>query len=120
MVILRGDLWWVELSAPTASGPGHRRPVVVVQADAFNRSRIGTVVVAVVTSNQALAAAPGNTAVASADSGLPRDSVVDASQLLTLDRRDLVARAGRLPGHVLEQVDAGLRLVLGLERGAAW
>ena len=112
--MLRGDVWWATLPQPVGSGPGFRRPVVLVQSDAFNRSRIATVVVAVVTSNLALATAPGNVIVRAEDCGLPRDSVVDVSQLLTLDRSVLAERVGRVPFPLRQQVDEGLRLVLSL------
>ena len=107
MVIRRGEIWWADVS-------GCRRPVLVVQSDAFNRSRIATVVIAAITANLELAGAPGNVLLAAADGGLPRDSVVDVSQLLTLDRRFLAARVGALPAATLTAVEAGMQLVLGL------
>lgn len=110
----RGDVWWARLPDPVGSGPGYRRPVVVVQANPFNASRIATVIVAVVTSNLALGEAPGNVRIAKSDSGLARPSVVNVSQVLTLDRSVLVERVGALPGAVLDRIDAGLRLVLAL------
>jgi mRNA interferase MazF len=110
----RGEIWWAELPAPTGSGPGMRRPVLVVQADAFNRSRIATVIVAVITSNLALAAAPGNVRVAKGASGLPKPSVVNVSQLLTIDRALLSGRVAAVPADVMDEVDKGLRLVLSV------
>lgn len=110
----RGEIWWARLPDPVGSGPGYRRPVLVVQANAFNASRIATVIVAVMTSNLALGDAPGNVRIAKGDSGLARASVVNVSQLLTLDRSILAERVGMLPGAVLDRVDAGLRLVLAL------
>ncbi len=110
----RGEVWWASLPAPAGSGPGYRRPVLVVQANAFNDSRIGTVVVAVITSNLALAAAPGNHRLPRRTSGLDRASVVNVSQLVTLDRALLTDRVKRLPGPTMTQVDKGLRLVMGL------
>lgn len=115
-MIARGDVRWAELADPDGSGPGFRRPVLVIQADAFNRSRIATVMVAAMSGNLDLAAAPGNVRVDALDSGLPRDSVVNVSQILTLDRRFLGPRAGGLPARLLEAVDAGLVLALGLAR----
>jgi mRNA interferase MazF len=112
--VKRGEIWWAHLPEPTGSGPGYRRPVLVVQANAFNASRIATVVVATITSNLALAEAPGNVRIARSDSGLPRASVVNVSQLITLDRSILASRVMALPGSVMDQVDGGLRLVLGL------
>jgi len=113
-VIKRGEIWWAELADPRGSEPGFRRPVVVVQADSFNRSQIGTVVVAAITSNLELAEAPGNVGLSRRDSKLPRNSVVNVSQILTLDRRFLAKRVSRLPGRVTEEIDAGLCLVLSL------
>ena len=110
----RGELWWASLPGPTGSGPGYRRPVLVVQANAFNESRIATVIVAVVTSNLALAEAPGNVRLAKSDSGLPRPSVVNVSQILTLDRTLLTAKIKALSGKTMARVDEGLLLVLGL------
>jgi mRNA interferase MazF len=110
----RGQIWWAELPEPRRSEPGFRRPVLVVQTDSFNRSRIQTVIVAVITSNLDLAAAPGNVLVPALASGLPRDSVVNVSQVLTLDREYLTQPAGALPARLQASVDTGLRLVLGL------
>ena len=110
----RGEVWWASLPDPAGAGPGYRRPVLVIQSDPFNASRIATVIVAVITSNLALAEAPGNVRVAKADSGLSKPSVVNVSQLLTLDRSLLTGKVRALPGAVLEKVEGGLRLVLGL------
>lgn len=110
----RGELWWASLPAPTRSGPGFRRPAVVIQSNPFNQSRIATVVVAIVTSNLALADAPGNVRVGRADSGLNKPSVVNVSQLYTLDRELLTQRVRALPAEVMRNVDEGLRLVLGI------
>lgn len=114
MVVERGEIWWGALSAPTGTGPGYRRPVVVVQADRFNRSGIGTVVVAAVTSNTGLAVAPGNVLIVRRESGLEKTSVVNVSQLLTVDRRLLVERIRTLPSRTMVRIDDGLRLVLEL------
>lgn len=111
----RGELWWASLPAAAGSGPGFRRPVLVVQAQPFNDSRISTVIVAVVTSNLALAAAPGNVRLGKAEAGLAKVSVVNVSQLITLDRALLTSRVKSLPGKVMSQVDAGLRQVLALQ-----
>ena len=112
--ILRGEIWWADLPAPRRSEPGYRRPVLVVQADAFNRSRIQTAIVAVVTSNLQLAEAPGNVLLPARSTGLPRDSVANVSQLLTLDRSFLTEHAGTLPPRLQRSVDDGLRTVLQL------
>lgn len=110
----RGDIWWASLPEPSGSGPGYRRPVLVVQADDFNRSRISTVVVAVLTSNLALAQAPGNVLAKARRTGLPRDSVVNVSQLLTVDKRLLSEKIRALDSVSMAEVDDGLRLVLAI------
>jgi len=112
--IQRGEVWWADLPEPRRSKPGCRRPVLVVQADPFNRSRIQTVIVAVITSNLDRADAPGNVLLPARSAGLPRDSVVNVSQLLTLDRSFLTEHAGAVPPRLQGGVDAGLRLVLQL------
>jgi mRNA interferase MazF len=110
----RGEIWWASLEQPRGSEPGYRRPVLVVQADSFNESRIATVLVAVITSNLALSEAPGNVRIGKSDSKLAKASVVNVSQILTLDRRYLTKRAGRLPSVIMNRVSEGLSLVLGL------
>jgi mRNA interferase MazF len=113
-MVSRGELWWVDFGEPDGSAPGYRRPAVVVSSDRFNLSRLATVVVAAVTSNLRLAQAPGNVALTAAGSGLPKDSVVNVSQLLTVDRRLLDEQAGVLSPAQVRAVDDGLRLVLSL------
>ena len=110
----RGEVWWASLPDPTGSGPGYRRPVLVVQAEEFNESRIQTVVVAAITSNLRLSPAPGNVLCKRRDTGLRKDSVVNVSQLLTLDKSFLSQRIRGLPASVMRPVTAGLRLILGL------
>ncbi|AMN47947.1 mRNA interferase MazF2 [Steroidobacter denitrificans] len=110
----RGEVWWASLPTPTGSGPGFRRPVVVVQSNPFNQSRIATVVVAIITSNLALADAPGNLRIGKAESGLAKQSVINVSQLYTLDRELLTQRVRSLPAEAVRAIDEGLRLVLGL------
>ncbi len=110
----RGELWWAELPAPRASEPGLRRPIPVIQADRFNRSRIGTVVIAVITSDMRLADAPGSVRLAKRQGKLPKESVVNVSQLMTLDRAFLSGKIGRLPAKQMREVDTGLRLVLAV------
>jgi mRNA interferase MazF len=112
--IQRGEIWWADLPEPRRSEPGFRRPVLVVQADSFNRSRIQTVIVAVITSNLELADAPGNVLVPARSSGLRKDSVVNVSQVLTLGREFLTEHAGTLPARLQGSVDAGLRAVMQL------
>ena len=111
----RGELWWADLPNPVGSGPGYKRPVLIVQSNPFNASRISTVIVATVTSNLALAEAPGNVRVSKADSGLPQPSVINVSQLITLDRSVLSKKVKALPGTVMEKVDVGIKLVLALQ-----
>jgi len=113
-VIERGEIWWADLSDPAGSGPGFRRPVLIVQSDAFNRSRLRTVVAIVVTSNLRLVDAPGNVLLPAKASGLPKDSIANISQVITLDRDFLADRAGRIRGALLSDVESGLRLVLTL------
>jgi mRNA interferase MazF len=110
----RGEVWWAELPDPAASEPGYRRPVVVVQANSFNRSRIRTVIAVVLTSNLRLTEAPGNVLVPASDSGLPKDSVANVSQVITMDRTFLTERCGLLRAHLIRSIDDGLRLVLSL------
>ena len=112
--IRRGEIWWADLQEPRRSEPGYRRPVLVVQADPFNVSLIQTVIVATITTNLKLAHAPGNVLLPADSSGLSRDSVVNVSQLLTLDRSFLTEHVGRLPPRLARSVDEGLRLVLQL------
>jgi mRNA interferase MazF len=113
VVISQGDIHWAELPDPVGSGPAFRRPVIVVQGDAFNRSRIGTVVCVPLTSNTRWAEAPGNVLLPARSTGLPRDSVANASQVVSLDRSLLVERAGRLSRRHLDLVLAGIDVVLG-------
>jgi len=110
----RGEVWWAQLPEPMASEPGFRRPVIIVQSNAFNRSRIRTIIAVVLTSNLRLAEAPGNVLIPASDSGLPKDSVANVSQVITIDRTFLTDRCGRLPSHLIRSVDEGLRLALYL------
>jgi mRNA interferase MazF len=112
--VRRGEVWWADLPDPTRSEPGFRRPVIIIQADEFNRSRIRTVIVAVLTSNEAIAAAPGNVALTKRSTGLARDSVVNVSQIITLDKNFLTECVGRLSERKSKEIDNGLRLVLAL------
>lgn len=110
----RGEIWWADLGEPRGSGPGFRRPVLIVQDDAFNASRIATTIAVVLTSNLALSAAPGNVLLPKRATGLPRDSVANVSQVVTIDKAVLVERAGSLGRARLGAVEQGLRLALGL------
>jgi mRNA interferase MazF len=110
----RGEVWWASLEPPKGSGPGYRRPVLIVQANSFNKSAISTVLVVVITSNLALAHAPGNIRISKSDSGLSKASVVNVSQVLTIDRQILTERVGALPTRMMARVDEGLKMVLGV------
>jgi mRNA interferase MazF len=114
MVVERGDVWWADLGEPDGSEPGFRRPLLIVQADAFNRSRLRTTLSLVLTSNLRLLDAPGNVLLPAKASGLPKDSVANVSQIVTIDRGFLTERAGHIGGLLLRDIDAGLRLVLDL------
>ena len=112
-MISQGDVWWADLGEPSASEPGFRRPVIVVQGDSFNRSALRTVVAVPITSNLRWAAAPGNVRLSARATGLLRDSVANVSQLVALDRSILIERVGRLSSSKLELVLAGIDTVLG-------
>lgn len=112
-MISQGDVWWADLHEPSGSAPGYRRPVVVIQGDAFNRSAISTVVCIALTSNEKWVDSPGNVALTARASGLLRRSVVNVTQVVTLERSDLTERVGKLPPAKLELVLAGLDTVLG-------
>ena len=110
----RGEIWWADIPDTEGSAPAFRRPVVVIQSDPFNRSRLHTVIVAIITGNLARAAAPGNVAISAKQSGLSKDSVINVSQLFTLDRSSFIELIGPAPARAIEQLDDGLRMVLGL------
>lgn len=113
MVISQGEIWWADLPSPVGSGPGFRRPVVVVQADALNRSRVSTVVCVPLTSNLKWALAPGNVRLTARLTGLPKDSVANVSQIVSLDKDLLTERAGKLPRSKLELILSGIDTILG-------
>lgn len=110
----RGEIWWANLPEPVGSEPGYNRPVLVVQDDTFTQSNINTVIVVIITSNLNLAAAPGNVLLPKAASGLPKDSVANVSQILTLDKKFLVERIGSLPDQLQLEIDDGIRTILYL------
>lgn len=110
----RGEIWWADLGVPFGSEPGFRRPVLVVQADSFNRSRIGTILCVPFTTNLKLADAPGNVHLDITESDLHKESVVVVSQVTCLDRIRLVEKAGSIEPASLREVEAGIRLVLAL------
>lgn len=113
MVISQGEVWWADLPVPAGSGPGFRRPVVIVQGDAINRSRIATVVCVPLTSNLKWASAPGNILLAAGVTGLPTDSVANVSQIVALDRDLLTELVGKLPRAKRELLIAGIDVILG-------
>jgi mRNA interferase MazF len=113
MVISQGEVWWADLPAPVGSAPGFRRPVIVVQGEALNRSRIGTVICVPLTSNLRWADAPGNVLLPSRLTALPQDSVANVSQIVAIDKELLTERVGKLPLVKLELVFAGIDIVLG-------
>ncbi len=110
----RGDVWWAALGPPTGSGPGYRRPVVILQTNVFNDSRLGTVVVAAITSNLRLADAPGNLRCRPQETGLSKPSVINVSRLATIDKDQLQEMVGHLGGRLMRRIEDGVRLVLGL------
>lgn len=114
MVIERGDIWWANLPTPIGSEPGYRRPILVIQDDGFNRSQIQTIIAVVITSNLELAKAPGNVYLPKNQTDLPKDSVANISQLITLDKAFLSEKITRLDEDLMERIDEGLRLILYL------
>jgi mRNA interferase MazF len=110
----RGDVWWASLPEPSGSGPGSRRPYLIVSANTFNQSKINTVIAAVITANLRLAEAPGNVRLGVRGTGLSKPSVVNVSQIITIDKGFLTERVGRLSASQLAAVDDGLRLVLSV------
>lgn len=110
----RGEIWWASAPDPAGSGPGFRRPYLIVSANSFNASRIGTVIAVVVTSNLRLADAPGNVKLPTRGTGLARPSVANVSQIITIDKSFLTQRVGRVPPEAMSEVDEGLRLALAL------
>lgn len=113
MVVSQGEVWWAALPDPVGSGPGFRRPVVVVQCDALNRSRIATAVCVPLTSNLKWALAPGNVRLSTRQTGLPKESVANASQIVALDKQLLVKREGKISAQKLDLLLSGINLVLG-------
>lgn len=112
--ISRGEVWWANLPEPVGSEAGYRRPVLIIQINRFNRSRLATLLAVSVTTNLALADLPGNVAVPALVAGLPQESVVNITQVITVDRNFLDAQIGQLPAEFLRRVEDGLRLIQGL------
>jgi len=117
MVINQGDIFWIDLGTPSGSGPGYRHPYVVIQNNLFNHSRLDTVVVCELTSNLDRAKAPGNVRLASGDGNFPRPSVVNVTQLYTVDRSELVQKIGTLSERRMSEILAGVHLVLDPREG---
>ena len=113
VTVSQGEVWWADLGEPRGSKPGFRRPVLVIQGDALNRSRIATAVCVALTSNVKWASAPGNVLLSEITTGLPKESVANVSQIVTLDKSELTVRVGKLPKAKLELVLSGVDVVLG-------
>lgn len=114
MVINRGEIWWADLPEPAGSAPGYRRPVVVIQSDNFNKTNLNTSIAASITTNLDLAEMRGNVFLKRQQSGLPKDSVINVTQIFTLDKSLLDEYVGTLTERKMEQIEKGLRLVLSL------
>ena len=114
MVIHRGEVWWANLPVPEASEPGYRHPVLIVQSNEFNQSLISTVIAAVITSNLHLSQAPGNVLLPKRMSHLPKDSVINISQLVTVDKSCFSSRLAKIPEGIMAEVEEGIRLVLAV------
>lgn len=113
MVIAQGEVWWADLAEPIGSAPGYRRPVIVLQADPLNRSQLATVVCVVLTSNLRWSIAPGNVLLTAKHTRLDRDSVATVSQIVTIDKRQLVERVGQVPKRQMENIFSGIDLIMG-------
>ncbi len=112
--MIRGEIWWAKLPTPRKSEPGLKRPVLIVQDDAFNRSNINTIICAVITTNLSLANAPGNLLLSKKDSNLPKQSVINVSQLITLDKSYFLSCVGTIPKFIVNELNNNLKIVLNL------
>lgn len=112
--MMRGEIWWVDFGLPCGSEPGYKRPMLIIQDDAFNQSKISTIISVAITSNTNLAGAPGNVLLTKKDTGLTKPSVVNVSQVVTLDRERFSEKAGKLSRQNMNRVDSGIKLVLNL------
>lgn len=110
----RGEIWWADLGEPRGSGPGYRRPVLIVQDDRFNRSNLATVIILSLTSNRKFESLPGNLFLTKEQSGLAKDSVINVTQLTAIDKAWLEELVTELPRHMMSEIDRSLSLVLGL------
>jgi mRNA interferase MazF len=113
VTINQGDIWWADLSEPIGSSPGYRRPVIIVQGDSINRSKISTVVCIPLTSNMGWVDAPGNVELTKGITGLSKDSIANVSQILTIDKRTLTDRVGKLPNNKLQLILLGIDIIIG-------
>jgi mRNA interferase MazF len=113
-MVKRGEIWWVSLPDPLSSEPGYKRPVVIIQSDSFNKSKINTIICAVLTSNLKLKDVPGNILLPNKTTGLPKDSVINISQIITIDKSFLEKKAGELTRKQRIKMDIGLKIVLSL------
>jgi mRNA interferase MazF len=114
MVIKRGEIWWAELPEPVGSEPGYRRPLLIVQANEFNKSKINTVIALAITTNVRLAGAPGNVLLSAKQSRLPKESVINISQIITIDKSFLTEKVHVISNKIMATVEEGMKLVLRL------
>ncbi len=112
--MIRGEIWWVDLGIPLGSEPGYKRPVIIIQDNSFNKSHIQTVLVASLTTNIDLSEAPGNVFIEKEDSGLSKDSVINISQISTIDKNRLVNKVSQVPLDIIRSIESGLKLILGI------
>ena len=112
--MVRGDIWWADFGIPYGSEAGFKRPVLIIQDDAFNRSRINTVIVIPITTNLVLADAPGNVLLEKEESGLSKDSVIVVSQISSIDRNRLIEKINRIESNVFREVEYGIKMILGV------
>jgi len=110
----RGEIWWASIGHPSGSGPGYRRPSVIISANSFNATALKTVIVGFLTTATKRASDPGNVRLPARSTGLPRDSVLNVTQIASIDRRTLTEPAGKVPNGLMKEIDAGLRLALAL------
>ena len=115
MVIKRGEIWWAELPKPVRSEPGYRRPLLIVQANEFNKSKINTIIALAITTNVRLAGAPGNVLLSAKQSTLNKESVINISQIITIDKSFLTEKVHTISNKIMEAVEEGIKLVLNLK-----
>ncbi len=113
--MIRGEIWWADLGIPYGSEPGYKKPIMVIQDDAFNRSKIQTVIVAPITTNINLVDAPGNVSLDADKSGLPKNGVINISQISTIDKRRLTEKVGLLSQSLMAEIDYGIKLILNIQ-----